>query len=101
MPELVDFDVDDFWFQQSIYWSTLHIISCCGIVAWPPRPWGFAPLVYADKPQTIEAFEENIRLVIADIRPQMLHSVVEYWAFRLEFILFSRGGHFPEIILRT
>ncbi|GFY07128.1 hypothetical protein TNCV_4903701 [Trichonephila clavipes] len=30
------------------------------------------PLVYADKPQTLHPLENNIRRVIADIRPQML-----------------------------
>ncbi|GFT23389.1 hypothetical protein TNCV_2016611 [Trichonephila clavipes] len=29
-------------------------------------------LVYADKPQTLDHLEDNIRRVIADIRPQML-----------------------------
>ncbi|GFS75384.1 general transcription factor II-I repeat domain-containing protein 2A [Trichonephila clavipes] len=34
-------------------------------------------LVYADKPQTLDHFEDNIRRVIADIRPQMLEKVIE------------------------
>ncbi|GFX03822.1 hypothetical protein TNCV_2113941 [Trichonephila clavipes] len=35
--------------------------------------WGYAKsLVYADKPQTCDHLEDNIRHVIADIRPQML-----------------------------
>ena len=58
-------------------------------------------LVYADKPETIDALEENIRRVIADVRPQMLQKVVEKWASRLEFIRASRGGHLPEIIFKT
>ncbi|GFY10386.1 hypothetical protein TNCV_2630631 [Trichonephila clavipes] len=32
------------------------------------------PSVYADKPQTLDHLEDNIRRVIADIRPQMLKS---------------------------
>ncbi|GFS52759.1 hypothetical protein TNCV_2995591 [Trichonephila clavipes] len=33
-------------------------------------------LVYADKPQTLDYLEDNIRRVIADIRPQMLEKVI-------------------------
>ncbi|GFW14226.1 hypothetical protein TNCV_3548151 [Trichonephila clavipes] len=36
-------------------------------------------LVYADKPQTLDHLEDNIRRVIADIRPQMLEKVIENW----------------------
>ncbi|GFX85589.1 hypothetical protein TNCV_3717591 [Trichonephila clavipes] len=40
--------------------------------------WGYVkPLVYADKPQTLDHLEDNIRRVIADIRPQMLEKVIE------------------------
>lgn len=126
VPELEDVDVDDLWFQQD--GATCHtandtinllketfgerIISRRGPVAWPPRScdltpldyflWGYVKsLVYADKPETIDALEENIRRVIADIRPQMLQKVVENWASRLEFIRASRGGHLPEIIFKT
>ncbi|GFY10728.1 hypothetical protein TNCV_2195491 [Trichonephila clavipes] len=35
--------------------------------------------VYADKPQTLDHLEDNIRRVIADIRPQMLEKVIENW----------------------
>ncbi|GFS68816.1 putative DD41D transposase [Trichonephila clavipes] len=60
-----------------------HIISRFGPVNWPPRScdltpldyfmWGYVKsLVYADKPQTLDYLEDNIRRVIADIRPQML-----------------------------
>ena len=126
VPELDDVDVDDLWFQQD--GATCHtanatidllketfgerIISRRGPVAWPPRScditpldyflWGYVKsLVYADKPETIDVLEENIRRVIADIRPQLLQKVVENWASRLEFIRASRGGHLPEIIFKT
>ncbi|GFU21343.1 hypothetical protein TNCV_2434591 [Trichonephila clavipes] len=36
-------------------------------------------LVYADKPQTLDHLEDNIRRVIADIRLQMLEKVIENW----------------------
>ncbi|GFT18201.1 hypothetical protein TNCV_183561 [Trichonephila clavipes] len=55
---------------------------------WPPRScdltpldyflWGYVKsLVYADKPQTLDHLEDNIRRVIPDIRPQMLEKVIE------------------------
>ncbi|GFT16821.1 putative transposable element [Trichonephila clavipes] len=43
-------------------------------------------LVYADKPQTLDHLEDNIRRVIADIRPQMLEKVIENWTSRLDYI---------------
>ncbi|GFY15374.1 hypothetical protein TNCV_1571851 [Trichonephila clavipes] len=54
-------------------------------------------LVYADKPQTLDPLEDNIRRVIADIRPQMLEKVIENWTFRLDYI---RASHMPEIIFK-
>ncbi|GFW77070.1 uncharacterized protein TNCV_2725001 [Trichonephila clavipes] len=60
-----------------------RLISRFGPVNWPPRSCDLTPLdyilwgyvksfVYADKPQTLDHLEDNIRRVIADIRPQML-----------------------------
>ncbi|GFT79866.1 hypothetical protein TNCV_4597871 [Trichonephila clavipes] len=57
-------------------------------------------LVYADKPQTLDHLEDNIRRVIADIRPQMLEKVIENWTFRLDYIRASRGSPMPEIIFK-
>ncbi|GFT72866.1 hypothetical protein TNCV_1891741 [Trichonephila clavipes] len=57
-------------------------------------------LVYADKPQTLDHLEDNIRRVIADIRPQMLEKVIENWTSRLDYIRASRGCHMPEIIFK-
>ncbi|GFV90657.1 gag_pre-integrs domain-containing protein [Trichonephila clavipes] len=57
-------------------------------------------LVYADKPQTLDHLEDNIRRVIADIRPQMLEKVIENWTSRLDYIRASRGSHMPEIIFK-
>ncbi|GFX97556.1 transposable element Tcb2 transposase [Trichonephila clavipes] len=65
-----------------------HLISRFGPVNWLPRScdltpldyflWGYVKsLVYADKPQTLDHLEDNIRRVIADIRPQMLEKVIE------------------------
>ncbi|GFX64332.1 hypothetical protein TNCV_1500561 [Trichonephila clavipes] len=43
---------------------------------------------------------DNIRRVIADIRPQMLEKVIENWTSRLDYIRASRGSHMPEIIFK-
>ncbi|GFS99310.1 uncharacterized protein TNCV_1601211 [Trichonephila clavipes] len=95
-------DVQELWFQQD--GATCHtaratidllkdtlgdrLISRFGPVNWPPRScdltpldyllWGYVKsLVYAGKPQTLDHVEDNIRRVIADIRPQMLENVIE------------------------
>ncbi|GFT23516.1 putative DD41D transposase [Trichonephila clavipes] len=97
IPELNNHDVQELWFQQD--GATCHtarvtidllkdtfgdrLISRFRPVNWPPRScdltpldyflWGYVKsLVYADKPQTLDHLEDNIRRVIADIRPQML-----------------------------
>ncbi|GFX06850.1 hypothetical protein TNCV_1201651 [Trichonephila clavipes] len=67
-----------------------------------PKPLGhednLESLVYADKPQPLDHLEDNIRRVIADIRPQMLEKVIENWTSRLDYIRASRGSPMPEII---
>ncbi|GFX43362.1 retrovirus-related Pol polyprotein from transposon TNT 1-94 [Trichonephila clavipes] len=83
-----------------------RLISRFGPVNWPPRTcdltpldyflWGYVKsLVYADKPQTLDHLEDNIRRVIADIRPQMLEKVIENWTSRLDYIRASRGSPMP------
>ncbi|GFX72577.1 uncharacterized protein TNCV_4061731 [Trichonephila clavipes] len=116
---------NELWFQQD--GATCHIaratidllkdtlgdrlISRFEPVNWPPRTgdltpldyflWGYVKsLVYADKPQTLDHLEDNIRRVIADIRPHMLEKVIENWTSRLDYIRASRGSHMPEIIFR-
>ncbi|GFW46108.1 uncharacterized protein TNCV_3277251 [Trichonephila clavipes] len=104
IPELNNHDVQELWFQQDgatcptaratidLLKDTFgdRLISRFGPVNWPPRScdltpldyflWGYVKsLVYADKPQTLDHLEDNIRRVIADIRPQMLEKVIENW----------------------
>ncbi|GFW82962.1 uncharacterized protein TNCV_4603891 [Trichonephila clavipes] len=85
-----------------------RLISRFGPVNWPPRScdltpldyflWGYVKsLVYADKPQTLDHLKDNIRRVIADIRPQMLEKVIENWTSRLDYI---RASPMPEIIFK-
>ncbi|GFV80451.1 DUF4817 domain-containing protein [Trichonephila clavipes] len=102
IPELNKHDVQELWFQQD--GATCHtaratidllkdtfddrLILRFGPVNWPPSSchlnpldnflWGYVKsLVYADKPQTLDHLEDNIRRVIADRRPQMLEKVIE------------------------
>ncbi|GFW43740.1 transposase [Trichonephila clavipes] len=125
IPELNNHDVQELWFQQD--GATCHtaratidllkdtfgdrLISRFGPVNWTPRScdltpleyflWGYVKsLVYADKPQTLDHLEDNIRRVIADIRPQMLEKVIENWTSRLDYIRASRGSPMPEIIFK-
>ncbi|GFU71557.1 putative DD41D transposase [Trichonephila clavipes] len=124
-PELNNHDVQELWFQQD--GATGHtaratidllkntfgdrLISRFGPVNWPSRSCDLTPLdyflwryvkslVYADKPHTLDHLEDNIRRVIADIRPQMLEKVIENWTSRLEYIRASRGSPMPEIIFK-
>ncbi|GFV21998.1 putative DD41D transposase [Trichonephila clavipes] len=88
-----------------------RLISRFGPVNWPPRScdltpldyflWGYVKsLVYTDQPQTLDHLEDNIRRVIADIRPQMLEKVIENWTSRLDYIRASHGSPMPEIIFK-
>ncbi|GFY34620.1 putative transposable element [Trichonephila clavipes] len=124
IPELNNHDVQELWFQQD--GATCHtaratmdllkdtfgdrLISRFGPVNWPPKScdltpldyflWGYVKsLVYADKPQTLDHLEDNIRRVIADIRPQM-EKVIVNWTSRLDYIRASRGSPVPEIIFK-
>ncbi|GFW67069.1 uncharacterized protein TNCV_4030881 [Trichonephila clavipes] len=101
LPELNNHNVQELWFQQDggRDGTTCHtaratidllkdtfgdrLISRFGPVNWPPRSCDLTPLdyflfgyvkslVYADKPQTLDHLEDNIRRVNDDIRPQML-----------------------------
>ncbi|GFW01899.1 DUF4817 domain-containing protein [Trichonephila clavipes] len=123
IPELNNHDVQELWFQQD--GATCHtaratidllkdtfgdrLISGFGSVNWPPRScdltpldyflWGYVKsLVYADKPQTLDHLEDNIRRVV--IRPQVLEKVIENWTSRLDYIRASRGSHMLEIIFK-
>ncbi|GFV82190.1 uncharacterized protein TNCV_2790881 [Trichonephila clavipes] len=88
-----------------------RLISRFGPVNWPPRScdltpldyflWGYVKsLVYPDTPQTLDHFKDNIRRVIADIRPQMLEKVIENWTSRLDYIRASRGSPMPEMTFK-
>ncbi|GFU99853.1 DUF4817 domain-containing protein [Trichonephila clavipes] len=123
IPALNNHDIQELWFQQD--GATCHtaratidllkdtfgdcLISRFGPVNWPLISCDLTPLdyflcgyvnslVYADKTQTVDHLEDNIRRVIADIRPQMLEKVIEKWTSRLDYSRASRGSYMPEII---
>ncbi|GFU10943.1 DUF4817 domain-containing protein [Trichonephila clavipes] len=123
ITELNNHDVQELWFEQD--GATCHtaratidllkdtfgdrLISRFGPVNWPPKSCDLTPLDYflwsyvksldyADKQQTLDHLEDNIRLVIAVIRPQMLEKVIGNWTSRLDYIRASRGSPMPEII---
>ncbi|GFU19841.1 uncharacterized protein TNCV_4283681 [Trichonephila clavipes] len=125
IPELNNHDVQELWFQED--GATCHtaratidllkdmfgdrLISRFGPVNWPSRScdltpldyflWGYVnSLVYADKPQTLDPLEDNIRRVIADVRRQMLEKVIENWTSRLDYIRASHDSPMPEIIFK-
>ncbi|GFW79375.1 putative transposable element [Trichonephila clavipes] len=92
IPELNNHDVQELWFQKD--GATCHTARATIDLLKDKS------LVYADKPQTLDHLEDNIRRVIADIRPQMLEKVIEYWTSRLDYIRASRGSPMPEIIFK-
>ncbi|GFW14805.1 DUF4817 domain-containing protein [Trichonephila clavipes] len=125
IPELNNHNVQELWFQQD--GATCHtaratidllkdtfndrLFSRLGPVNWPPRYrdltpleyflWGYVKsLVYADKPQTLDHLVDNIRRVIANIRPQIVEKVIENWTSRLDYIRARRGSPMPEIIFK-
>ncbi|GFX50360.1 hypothetical protein TNCV_338951 [Trichonephila clavipes] len=81
-------------------WNTEVIFSVSRRSGWEVKGVFLESLVYADNPQTLDYLEDNIRPVIADIRPQMLEKVIENWTSRLDYIRASRGSHMPEIIFK-
>ncbi|QQP51277.1 Transposable element Tc3 transposase, partial [Caligus rogercresseyi] len=97
LPQLAELNLVNMWFHQD--GATCHtaretmnmlkdefgeqLISRNGPVSWPPRScdltpldyflWGYVKsLVYVDKPNTIEALQDNITRVIRRIQPEML-----------------------------
>ena len=124
-PQIDENGLDEMFFQQD--GATCHtagetlqllrgkfgesIISRFGPVNWPPRScdltpcdfflWGYVKsLVYADKPQTLDALEANIERVIGEIQPALCEKVLQNWNDRLSYVKRSRGAHMNEIIFK-
>ncbi|GFU97587.1 hypothetical protein TNCV_3278491 [Trichonephila clavipes] len=84
-----------------------HLISRFGPVNWPPRScdltpldyflWGYVKsLVYADKPQTLDHLDDNIRRV--SCRYTATNAGKSHR--KLDYIRASRGSPMPEIIFK-
>lgn len=125
LPKIHELNLVDMWFQQD--GATCHtaretmdillnefgeqFISRFGPVDWPPRScdltpldyflWGYVKsLVYADKPASIQALEDNITRVIGEIPADMLEKVTQNWTSRMDHLKRSRGQHLHEIIFK-
>ena len=72
-----------------------RIISRRTDVVWPPRSCDLTPLdyylwyavkdkCYADKPQTIDALQDNIREAIGEIQLHTIDNVLKNWTDRVE-----------------
>ncbi|GFV31440.1 hypothetical protein TNCV_3225691 [Trichonephila clavipes] len=85
IPELNNHDVQELWLQQD--GATCHTARD-------------TIDLLKDTPQTLDHLEDNIRRVIADIRPQMLEKVIEKWTSRLDYIRSGRGSPMSEIIFK-
>ena len=86
-----------------------RLISRRADVVWPPRSCDLTPLhyylcgavkekCYADKPETIDALKDNIRVAIDEIQLQTIDNVLKNWTDRMGYCMASRGSHLNEII---
>ena len=116
-------DIGNIWFQQDAAMchtaeATLdvfhpvfehRIISRRADVVWPPRSCDLTPLdyylwvavkdkCYADKPETIDALNDNKREAIGKIQLHTIDNVLKNWTDRLGYCIASRGSHLNEVI---
>ena len=86
-----------------------RIISRRADVVWPSQSCGLTPVEYylwgavkdkryADKPETIDAFKDNIREEIGEIQLHTIDNVLKNWTDRVGYCMASRGSHLNEII---
>ncbi|GFV11492.1 uncharacterized protein TNCV_3374131 [Trichonephila clavipes] len=105
IPELNNHDVQELWFQQDgatchtaratidllkdtfgdrpnfTFWTCELASRSCDLTPLDYFLWELCKVIglCPDKPQALDHLEDNIRRVIADIRPQMLEKVIENW----------------------
>ena len=121
--KIEDEDIGNIWFQQD--GVTCHTaaaildvlrpvfedrsISRRSDVVWPPRSCDLVPLdyylrgavkdkCYADKPETIDALNDNMREAIAEIQLHTMDNMLKNWTDRLGYCMASQGSHLNEII---
>ena len=81
-----------------------RIISRRVDVVWPPRSCDLTPLdcylwgavknkCYVDKPKTIVALKDNIRVAISEILLHPIDNVLKNWTDRVGYRIASRGSH--------
>ena len=115
-------DIGNIWFEldsatchtAEVTLDVLHpvfenrIISRRADVVSPPLSCDFSPLdyylrapvkdkCYADKPETIDAWKENIREAIDEIQLHRIDNVLKNWTDRLGYCMASRGIHLNEV----
>ena len=60
--------------------------------------WGhIKPLVYANKPATLDDLKDNIQREIANVPVEMCARVLENWVQRIDRCKRARGGHMTDI----
>ena len=79
--------------------------------AWPPHSpdlkaliflWGFLKeRVYVNKPQNIRELKQNIRTEIANLEPEMLHTVMQNALERAINCQQENGSHLRDIIFHN
>ena len=61
--------------------------------------WGAVKVKsYADKPETIDALEDNIREASGEIRLHTIDNVLKNWIDRVGYYITSRGSYLNENI---
>ena len=88
------------------------IISRRGDINWPPRSsnltsldflWGYVrDRVYADKTSILEHLKINIRQIMAEIRPNMCHIVIENYLKRINACNNEQQeGYLNDVVFQT
>ena len=87
------------------------IISRRAVVVWPPRSYDLTPMdyylwgavkdkCYADKPETIDALKDNIRVPIGEIHLHAIDNVLKNWTEHVGYCMASQCSHLNVIIFR-
>ena len=84
-------------------WAHYQASCACELTPLDIFLYGYVKsIVYADKSETTDTLEENVRLTIADIRPiRIAAEVVQNCVYQLEFIQASRDCHLSANIFKT
>ncbi|CAH2098403.1 unnamed protein product [Euphydryas editha] len=102
MPEIEARDLGDIWFQQDGATShTSHQSMDLLREHFDFFLWRYVKSqVYADKPASIQALEENITRVIRPLPVEMLKRVIENCTQRMDHLRRSTGQHLIDIIFK-